>query len=490
MTDPTPEDALALLRAFRVDAGPGRRTVPWDSVATDRQVEDAAAVVRGEDPRWHFWLRPRGHSKTTDAALVALACLLTIAPPNSRSLVYAVDADQAALTFERMAHLVEAFRQRDMVRVTQTRITNAATGAFLTVESSDAPSALGHTPWLVVVDEFCAWPDTRGPRRLWNAVVSSLPKRPDSRLLVITSAGDPGNWTHDVVAQARDSGHWRFSYVPGPTPWWSAADVERQRSALSGSAFSWYVLNEFAAAENALATAEDLAAAVAAGVASRPYDPVQRYVVTADLGRKVDASVVVVAHREGQRVVVDSVDRWLPTRLRPVRLETVEAAIRERHAGYGLAHVRLDPAKGEQMSQRLREDGLPVEEYAFTEGSVDRLARTLERLFQERRISVPDDPDLLAELGTVILRTTASGRTRLDHHSGRHDDQAVALALAAHWLMSQPHWGAPTVTNAEDLAAAPRVNRDTRSPGPAQVRAAPSPDARARHRLALRVRGR
>ncbi len=487
--EPSWADALALLSAFRVDAGPGRRATPWASVATERQAEDAAAVVRGDEPRWHFWLRPRGMSKTTDAALVALSCLLTIQPPNSRSLVYAVDADQAALIFERMAHLTAAL-PGDLVRVTQSRITNAGTGAFLTVESSDAPSALGHTPWLVVVDEFCAWPDTRGPRRLWSAIVSSLPKRPDSRLLVITSAGDPGNWTHDVVKQAREGDSWRFSYAPGPTPWWSESDVRKQREALSASAFSWYVLNEFAAAENALATAEDLAAAVAAGVASRPHDPGHRYVVAADLGRKVDASVVVVAHREGDRVVVDSVDRWLPTRQRPVRLETVEAAIRGRHAEYGGAHVRLDPAKAEQMSQRLREDGLPVEEYAFTEGSIDRLARGLERLFQERRISVPDVPDVLEELGTVILKTTASGRTRIDHHSGRHDDQAVAVALAAHWLMSRPHYGAPTVSNAGDLARTPRPRRDVRSPGPSMVRAAPSAEARALHRLALRVRGR
>lgn len=488
-SEPSWADAAALLRAFRVDAGPGRRAVTWGSVATAQQAEDALAVVRGDEPRWHFWLRPRGMSKTTDAALVALACLLTIQPPNSRSLVYAVDADQAMLLFERMAGLLASLPD-GAVRVTQSRVTNVGTGAFLTVESSDAPSALGHTPWLVVVDEFCAWPDTRGPRRLWSAVVSSLPKRPDSRLLVITSAGDPGNWTHDIVRQAREGGDWRFSYVPGPTPWWSARDVEKQRSALSGSAFSWYVLNEFAAAENALAAAEDLAAAVAAGVAARPHDPRHRYVVTADLGRKVDASVVAVAHRDGERVVVDCVDRWLPTRGRPVRLETVEAAIRARRAEYGQAHVRLDPAKGEQMSQRLREDGVEVEEYAFTQASVDRLARTLERLFQERRISLPDLPDLTDELGTVVLKTTPSGRTRIDHHSGRHDDQAVALALAAHWLISQPYYGAPTVTNAGDLARAPRVRRDTRSPGPSTVRAAPSPEARARLRLALRVRGR
>ncbi|WP_343900457.1 terminase large subunit domain-containing protein, partial [Nocardioides aquaticus] len=453
MSAPEPADALALLYAFRVDTGPATRAVPWGNVATERQVEDARAVIM-EPGSWHMWLRPRGGSKTQDASLVALACLLTIQPPNSRSLVYAVDKDQAALMMEKLGHLAKALPED--LRVTGDRVTNIATQAFLTVETSDAPSALGHTPWLVVVDEFCAWPDRRGPRLLWQAVVSSMPKRPDSRLLVISSAGDPGNWTHDVVRSARTGTDWRFSYMQGPCPWWSEVDVARQRGALSDAAYSWYILNEFAAAENALVGADDLTASVARGVKSRPYDPAHRYAIGVDLGRKVDASVVAVAHREGDAVVVDHVERWLPTRLSPVRLETVEAAIRRLQAEYGHAHVRMDPAKGEMLSQRLGEDGLAVEEYVFSEASVDRLAALVSRLFGERRITVPDLPALVEELGTVVLRTTPGGRSRIDHHSGKHDDQVVAIALAAHWLMAQVSFGTGFVSNAREMVRGPR----------------------------------
>jgi hypothetical protein len=397
-------------------------------------------------------------SKTTDAAYVALAALMTIQPPGSRALVYAVDADQAALLMERMT-LAVAQLPEGSVKVLNSRIENLATGAFLTVESSDAPSALGHTPWLVVVDELMAWKDVRGPKALWEAIVSSLPKRPDSRLLVITSAGDPSNWTYDIIQSAADDliGDWRYSYVPGPTPWWTDADVRRQKGLLSASAFAWYISNEFAASDNALVAAEDLTAAVMRGITSRPYDPAHRYILGVDLGRKVDASVVVVAHREGNRVVVDHVERWLPTRLRPVRLDTVEAAVRRLQAEYGNAKIRMDPAKGEQMSQSLRESGLLVEEYVFSESSIDKLASTVTRLFAERLIDVPDVPELLEELGSVILKTLPSGRTRIDHYSGKHDDQMIALALAAHWLMAQPHYDAPLRTNAAALGE--RVTR-------------------------------
>jgi len=224
-------------------------------------------------------------------------------------------------------------------------------------------------------------------------------------------------------------------------------------------------------------------------VTSRPYDPTQRYVLGIDLGRKVDASVVVVAHREVDRVVVDHVERWLPTKLRPVRLETVEAAIRRLHEEYGSAHIRMDPAKGEQMSQALRETGLPVEEYTCSETSIDRLASGLARLFGERRITVPDLTDLREELATVILKTTPSGRTRIDRHSGRHDDQAVGISLAAHWLMAQSFWGKASVNNSKSLART-TIKRDTRTLPVGAARGQVNRQDAAAHRLALMVRAR
>lgn len=449
----TTADAIETLNAFLIDAGPDARSIAWRAVATQQQVEDAYAVVLGSEPRWHFWLRPRGGSKTQDAALVALSCLLTIQPAFSRSLVYAVDKDQAALLLEKIEHLTAPLVEAGLLKVVENRVTNPATSASLTIESSDAPSALGQTPWLTIVDEFAAWPDKRNTRRLWSAILGSLAKRSDARLLVITSAGDPGNWTYKYIKQAQGSPEdWRSSYMPGPVAWHNPADTERLRRHMPDAEFAWHVLNEFRSGEDALVSKDDLTAAVTRGVTSRPYDPGQRYCLGIDLGRRVDASVVVVAHREEDRVVVDRVERWLPTKLRPVRLATVQAAITRLHEEYGGAHIRMDPAKGEKISQDLYEAGLTVEEYVFNETSIDKLAGTLDRLFQERRIDLPDVPDLLDELGTALIRVTASGKARIDHHHGKHDDQAVALALAAHWLMTQSFFGARTVSNAAALA--------------------------------------
>jgi len=75
MADP---DALALLGGLVLDDG---RT--WAEAAQPFQLADADAALAPPErgPRRHYWLRPRGASKTTDAAALALALLLTEAPP-------------------------------------------------------------------------------------------------------------------------------------------------------------------------------------------------------------------------------------------------------------------------------------------------------------------------------------------------------------------------------------------------------------------------
>ena len=55
-------------------------------------------------------------------------------------------------------------------------------------------------------------------------------------------------------------------------------------------------------------------------------------------------------------------------------------------------------------------------------------------------------------MANVRLRETSPGVVRMDHDHGRHDDRAIAIALAAHHLLDLPpsvspavtrHWGDP-----------------------------------------------
>ncbi len=108
---------------------------------------------------------------------------------------------------------------------------------------------------------------------------------------------------------------------------------------------------------------------------------------------------------------------------------------------YKGAEIVLDPWQAEWLVQRLRDRGARATKFAFTAESASQLALTLHSLLRERALVLPDDEELLTELESVRLLETGSGRFRLDHDSTRHDDQAVALALAAHTILSRPERG-------------------------------------------------
>lgn len=330
-----------------------------------------------------------------------------------------------------------------------------SSGAKLAVESADAASALGKIPFMVTVDELAAWPTTKGARTLWENIVSGLPKRPDSRLIAITSAGDPAHWSAGILKAARTSARWRVSETPGPTPWADPADLAEQARMLPESSYARLHLNRWVSGEDRLVRADDLAACVALNGPLAPDPAVAGYVIGLDLGLKSDRTVMVVCHavpavtadgRVVQRVVLDRIEVLSGTRERPVELAVVEDLVLQAAREYR-APVRTDPWQAVGLAQRLRGRGVRVEEWAFTAQSVGRLAVNLHLLLRERRLSLPDDAELLDELANVRLRETSPGVFRLDHDAGKHDDRAVALGLAALALTEKPPAGRGGITD-------------------------------------------
>ena len=438
--------ALDLLASLVLEDG--RR---WGEAAHPHQWADASAILDPAAPM-HFLTRPRGASKTTDLAGIGLATLVEDAPPTSRSYGVAVDADQGRLLVDAITGFVRRTPGlSDRIEVQRNRAMARRSGASLDVLPADAGSAYGLRPWFVIADELAQWPTTTGARGMWEAVVSAMPKVPGSRLVVLTTAGDPAHWSAGVLELARASERWRVSEMAGPCPWVDPAALDEQRRLLLPSSFERLHLNRWTASEDRLTTLDDLRACV---TLSGPLAPLrgERYVVAVDLGVKNDRSVAAVVHAEpyaaevdgqvtatlGQRVVLDRMEVWSGTPARPVSLDAVEEWIAQAVASFGRAQVIIDPWQAVGMAQRLRARGCRVVEFAFSSQSVGRLAQTLYQLIRAHALALPDDEALLDELANVRLRETAPGVVRMDHDPGHHDDRAVALALGATHLLNRP----------------------------------------------------
>lgn len=449
---PTSVDAaLEVLAGLALEDG--RR---WGDAAADWQWEDARAVLDTGSAPMHFLTRPRGGSKTSDLGGICLSVLTTQAPAAARCYAVAADQDQAGLLLEAIAGFVRRTPGlAGAVEVQRWKVVARHSGASLTVLAADSSGTYGLLPYFVVVDELAQWKTTPEPRRVWEAIYSAMPKVAGARLVVLTSAGDPAHWSAKVLAHAQAHARWRVHEVAGPVPWLDAEALAEQQALLTASAYARLHLNRWTAPEDRLTTPDDARACVGhVGVLSAVAGV--RYVVGVDVGVRNDATVAAVCHAErgaeATTVVLDRLQVWEPGRWRPVSLGDVEAWLLEAHRSYASPTVVVDPWQALAMAQRLRGRGVEVVEFTFSQASVGRIALSLYRLLRDRLLDLPDDEALVDELAAVRLRETSPGVYRMDHDPDRHDDRAVALALAAYHLLEAPPLAA--VFSAADIARA------------------------------------
>jgi non-ribosomal peptide synthetase component F len=119
----------------------------------------------------------------------------------------------------------------------------------------------------------------------------------------------------------------------------------------------------------------------------------------------------------------------------PITLDVVEDWVRDASSRFNHAGVVFDPFQAIGMAQRLVASGVRCEQFNFSPSSIGRLAALMYRQLHDHAFALPDDESLLRELSRVRFRQTAPGLYRMDHDSNGHDDRAVALALAAQWLL-------------------------------------------------------
>lgn len=467
---PMSDQALRVLAGLVLDDGR-----QWGAVATSDQWSDARAVLDQSAPQRRHWLgRARGYSKTVDAGGLSIAAMLTQLRPGATAYAAAADRDQARLILDAIRGFVHRTPGLRGVLDVQAYRVLGPRGITLDILAADGPGAWGLRPDWLIKEEAAQWPDTANAREVDDALMTALPKVAGSRLVVITSAGDPAHWSHADFERALDEPErWRVSHLDGPAPWMDPAELAAEERRLLPAVYARLFLNRWTTGEDRL-TSRDVVESLA--VLDGPLLPQRgkRYVIGLDIGVTNDRTAAVVAHLErgtdrgspdrwndnrgesefltrwraerfGERrpvehqteavkVVVDRIAVWAGSRLKPVSLTEVTDWVFQAAVDYG-GIVAYDPYQAVQLSQELRAQGVLTEPFTFSSGSVGRLAATLHRLLREKALAIPRDPDLIDELVNVRLRETSPGVFRLDHDRGKHDDRAIALALAAHHLI-------------------------------------------------------
>lgn len=452
------DSPAAFRRDLMVEAGAriaplGEVLDPWQQ--SDFEVSDPgwmrAVGLRTEPAVQRVYLeRPRGHSKTSDLA-VMVSWALAFAPRMLRGYAAAADQDQAKLLRDAIAKLLRLNPWLGQIlAVNRYAVFNIAEShpgrdSELTIISSDVGSSYGILPDFIVIDELSHWP---GGDELWASLLSAAAKRSTCMLQVISNAGmGMGvSWQWNVREACRASANWHFSRLDGPVAsWLSPADLAEQRRLLPPKAYNRLWLNAWQADVGDCLDLEDIEACVTLDGPWNGPCPEDSYACL-DLGLRNDRSALVclALNYEARRVRLLSCEGWAPpVRGGQVSLRTVRDACLDAYKRFGLMGIAYDPWQCELMAEELQSLGCKMYPKPFVPKFLDAMATALLSSFRNRTIDLFHDAALIRDLTRLSIIERQSGfklQATRDHtgHCDRGTALAMGLAVAEqemkHWL--------------------------------------------------------
>jgi hypothetical protein len=322
------------------------------------------------------------------------------------------------------------------------------TGVTLAAYPCRAASVRGLRARVVVVDELAHFISTDG-RPTDTEMLRAL--RPclattGGKLIVLSSpyAQSGALWELHRRHYGKDDAQtlvWQAS-APAMNATLPADYLERMKQD-DPEAYRSEVLGEFRAGVSTFLDSDALEECVEDRRELQPADGLTYVAFTDPSGGGRDAFTVAVAHRDGERVIVDCVRAWTP----PFNPTGVVAEAAELLKTYRCNEVTGDRYAGEWPREAFRAHNV---DYEISELDRSRLYLELLPMVNAGTIEIPNDGKLLAELRGLERRRGTSGRDRVDHRPGSHDDRANALAGAA-WCISQQFAGGYSIRALEIL---------------------------------------
>jgi hypothetical protein len=414
------------LVAFRPD--------PWQ--LNDFGAMDAAwlhCIGRGPKPaKMRSWiLRPRGHSKTSDQAVMMCWALFAAQRP-IRGVAAAADRDQGAIVKDAMASIIRANGWLgQLLEVQRDCVINLKTGSRLDVISSDVASSWGLLVDFVCADEVTVWER----EDFFSSLLSTVAKKDNAVMVCIANAGYDQHFAARLDAVIREDPAWHHSHLPGSqASWISAETLAEQRRLLPPLVYSRLFDNVFSKGSSDALLDSDIQAALKK--LEGPMETREKgfnFALGVDLGISRDHAAIVLVGRQANSLAIRiaQVRSWIPPKNGRVDLQAVEDAILEIHNVFRPL-VFCDPYQCEQMAQRLQKAGVKLKLVPFTGKSKMEMASALVEAFTSQTIAgFPCEP-LLQDLRALRLVDGPIGY-RLEANrtaSGSHCDRAVALSLA------------------------------------------------------------
>lgn len=428
-----------------------------DFVANDPALMRCVGRSDTEAIMWSYLERARGHSKTTDIAVMCVWALAFATRP-IRGYAFAADKDQSRLLKDAIATIIRLNPWlSEILDINAHSISNGANGhpaegAELIIAASDVGSSYGILPDLIVADELTHWEE--GAEGLWESIISSAEKRKNCMLMVISNAGFLETWQWQAREKARTAPEdWIFSRLDGvKASWYDAKAFERQRRNMPPIAFARLWENQWSTGGGDALTPDDINAAFSNDVTKiNGAQDGWEYVAGLDLGIKRDCSAIVIlgvkrTYEGHGQIRLAHTRLWRPRPGVHIQIADVERAILALHGRFNLQCLNCDPWNATYLMQRLQATGMgdishdagtygwrkvPIVEVPQTGSTLQKMATVVVEAFTDRRVVLYDDPDLRRDLFKLRIEDKPYGfRLKSPHDSDGHGDLASAFALA------------------------------------------------------------
>jgi phage terminase large subunit-like protein len=410
----------------------------------------ARAVINGPEREVGACLA-RGNDKTTTAALLGLHYLVTT--PGASVTIGAASRDQARIAYERMRGFASHPSLEDRLTIRHLEL-RGPEGGLLRVIPSDGPRAHGLSSGLYIADELWAWPD----KGLLEAMLTGLIKRPDARLLAISTApahldtpwgrmrtralAQPDVRRRGVFVEARGQVHWlewsadadadlddyRLAARVNPASRFTPTVLAEARTRVGELTYRQFHLNQAGVTEAQWLPAGSWQAC------RGPADLTPREIfVGIDIGgtRSASALIGVTAELEVPICKVFQGDD---------AVLAVTDALLELHAdGWLIREIAYDPWRYQAEALRLeREHGISTVEFPQSHSRMTVASEGLHSAIVEKRLRHPGHPALDRHVAQVVAKKTGRG-WRIDKVA--HDaqiDAAIALCMSVERAQSKP----------------------------------------------------
>jgi phage terminase large subunit-like protein len=329
---------------------------------------------------------------------------------------------------------------------TQRCITFPQTGATITAIGGDYASAAGANPTISSFDELWGYTSERS-RRLWDEMVIS-PARKISCRLTTTYAGFEGESVlleemyrrglkQPLIGDDLHAGDgllFFWSHKP-LAPWQDEAWLADMRRSLRPNQYLRMIENRFVTTESSFVELSAWDKCVDPNLSMALSDPALPIYIGVDASVKHDqtAIVAVTFDQSAQQVRLVFHRVFQPSPVDPLDFEqTIERTLLDLQSRFAVCKVLFDPWQMQAIAQRLRNAGLPIEEFPQSPANLTAASQNLYELIQAQNLIVyPDERMRLAVSRAIAVETPRGWRISKQMQSHKID-VVVALAMAAH----------------------------------------------------------